>query len=281
MADQPLRSASTNGTLTPMETLVANSDESGSNSDDFGSNSDESTQKLPPIMQKQIEQQKSTPLVKSFAEVVANSAGNRSLHQHPSDLRNLFLADHNPQPLSIMSVNQGRPTLSFAYAETEELAAPYRFSLVGKFSHGAPPYSQMHQLIAKLGIQGAFTVSMINSKHTLISLSSESDYSRLWLRRIWFLQGFPMRIFKWMPTFTPTQESSVVLIWVCFPELPAHLFRKEALFSIASMVGSPLQIDALTLNKSKLSQARVYVEIDLLKPIIEEFDLHNNGVTIV
>ncbi|KAL2228338.1 UNVERIFIED_CONTAM: hypothetical protein Sindi_1813500 [Sesamum indicum] len=122
---------------------------------------------------------------------------------------------------------------------------------------------------------------MINSKHTLISLSCESDYSRLWLRRIWFLQGFPMRIFKWTPTFTPTQESSVVPIWVCFPELPAHLFRKEALFSVASMVGSPLQIDALTLNKSKLSQARVCVEIDLLKPIIEEFDLHINGVTIV
>ncbi|KAL2237684.1 UNVERIFIED_CONTAM: hypothetical protein Sindi_0960100 [Sesamum indicum] len=257
-----------------METLVANSAS-------FDSNSNESTQKLPLDLQKHAEQQKSSSLIKSFAEAVSNSTGNRSLHQHPCDLRKFFLADHNPQPLSIKSVNHGRPTLSFADAETEELAAPYRFSLVGKFSHGAPPYSQMHQLIARLGIQGAFTVSMINSKHALISLSSESDYSRLWLRRIWFLQGFPMRIFKWMPTFTPTQESSVVPIWVCFPELPAHLFRKEALFSVASMVGSPLQIDALTLNKSKLSKARVCVEIDLLKPIIEEFDLHINGVTIV
>ncbi|KAL2223915.1 UNVERIFIED_CONTAM: hypothetical protein Sindi_3034600 [Sesamum indicum] len=257
-----------------MKTLVANS--AG-----FDSNSSESTQKLPLDLQKHAEQQKSSSLIKSFAEAVSNSTGNRSLHQHPCDLRKFFLADHNPQPLSIKSVNHGRPTLSFADAETEELAAPYRFSLVGKFSHGAPPYSQMHQLIARLGIQGAFTVSMINSKHALISLSSESDYSRLWLRRIWFLQGFPIRIFKWMPTFTPTQESSVVPIWVCFPELPAHLFCKEALFSVASMVGSPLQIDALTLNKSKLSKARVCVEIDLLKPIIEEFDLHINGVTIV
>ncbi|KAL0291549.1 UNVERIFIED_CONTAM: hypothetical protein Scaly_2632300 [Sesamum calycinum] len=90
-----------------------------------------------------------------------------------------------------------------------------------------------------------------------------------------------MRIFKWTPTFTPMHESSVVPIWVCFPKLLAHLFRKEALFSVASMVGSPLQIDALTLNKSKLSQARVCVEIDLLKPIIEKFDLHINGVTII
>ncbi|KAL0283416.1 UNVERIFIED_CONTAM: hypothetical protein Sradi_7230000 [Sesamum radiatum] len=90
-----------------------------------------------------------------------------------------------------------------------------------------------------------------------------------------------MRVFKWTPTFTPTQESSVVPIWVSFPELPAHLFRKDALFSVASMIGSPLQVDTLTLNKSKLSQARVCVEIDLLKPINEELDLLVNGVTIV
>ncbi|KAL0336663.1 UNVERIFIED_CONTAM: hypothetical protein Sradi_4878200 [Sesamum radiatum] len=138
----------------------------------------------------------------------------------------------------------------------EELAAAYRFSLMGKFSHRAPPNSHMHQLIARLGIKGMFTVSMINSKHTLISLSSEEDYSRLWLRSIWFLQGFPMRVFKWTPTFTPMQESSIVPIWVCFLELLTHLFRKETLFSVASIVGSPLQIDDLTLNKSKLSQTR-------------------------
>ncbi|KAL0407597.1 UNVERIFIED_CONTAM: putative ribonuclease H protein [Sesamum radiatum] len=233
--------------------------------------------------QTQTEKQNSpqTAPKKSFAEAVSNSTANRNIHHQPPDLRKYFLADHSPQPFGIKSFIHGRPTLSFTDTETEELAAPYRFSLVGKFSHGAPSYSQMHQLIARLGIQGAFTVSMINSKHTLISLTSESDYSRLWLRRIWFLQGFPMRVFKWTPTFTPTQESSIVPIWVSFPELPAHLFCKDALFSVASMIGSPLQVDTLTLNKSKLSQARVCVEIDLLKPIIEEFDLLVNGVTIV
>ncbi|KAL0284283.1 UNVERIFIED_CONTAM: hypothetical protein Sradi_7203400 [Sesamum radiatum] len=261
----------------PTGSLVANSAEP------LTMNSAESTQDLPHVHQTQSVKQNSshTTPEKSFAEAVSNATANRNIHHQPPDLRKFFLADHIPQPIGVKSLIGGRPTLSFTDAETEELAAPYRFSLVGKFSHGAPPYSQMHQLIARLGIQGAFTVSMINSKHTLISLTSESDYSRLWLRRIWFLQGFPMRVFKWTPTFTPTQESSVVPIWVSFPELPAHLFRKDALFSIASMIGSPLQVDDLTLNKSKLSLARVCVEIDLLKPLNEELDLLVNGVTIV
>ncbi|KAL0283313.1 UNVERIFIED_CONTAM: hypothetical protein Sradi_7233500 [Sesamum radiatum] len=248
----PLRPASTIGAAMPTGSLVANSAEP------LTMNSAESTQDLPHVHQTQSVKQNSshTTPEKSFAEAVSNATANRNIHHQPPDLRKFFLADHIPQPIGVKSLIGGRPTLSFTDAETEELAAPYRFSLVGKFSHGAPPYSQMHQLIARLGIQGAFTVSMINSKHTLISLTSESDYSRLWLRRIWFLQGFPMRVFKWTPTFTPTQESSVVPIWVSFPELPAHLFRKDALFSIASMIGSPLQVDDLTLNKSKLSLAR-------------------------
>ncbi|KAL0359941.1 UNVERIFIED_CONTAM: hypothetical protein Sradi_3678600 [Sesamum radiatum] len=121
---------------------------------------------------------------------------------------------------------------------------------------------------------------MINARHVLISLSNEADFSRMWLRRIWYIQGFPMRVFKWTPTFTPTQESSIVPVWVCFPELPAHLFHKDGLLAVASMIGTPLQIDDATLNQSKLSKARVGIEIDLTAPIVEDFDLQINGRTI-
>ncbi|KAL0294604.1 UNVERIFIED_CONTAM: hypothetical protein Scaly_3118700 [Sesamum calycinum] len=43
---------------------------------------------------------------------------------------------------------------------------------------------QLMRLVAGLGIQGAFTVRMINAKHVLISQSIDMDFSRLWLRRI-------------------------------------------------------------------------------------------------
>ncbi|KAL0317829.1 UNVERIFIED_CONTAM: hypothetical protein Sangu_2197200 [Sesamum angustifolium] len=90
-----------------------------------------------------------------------------------------------------------------------------------------------------------------------------------------------MRIFKWSPTFNPNHESSIVPIWVSLPELPAHLFQKEALFAIANNIGTPLQIADSTYNKSNLSKARVCVEIDLLKPTLEEIDIQICGVTIV
>ncbi|KAL2224095.1 UNVERIFIED_CONTAM: hypothetical protein Sindi_3009900 [Sesamum indicum] len=192
-----------------------------------------------------------------------------------------FLAD-SPQPAigTILTDDQG-PKLLFTDAETEVLAAPFKFALVGKFSHGAPSYSMLHKLMAGTGIKNRFTVSMLNNRHVLISLSCESDYTRLWLRRIWYIQGYPMRVFKWTLTFTPSKESSIVPVWVNFPELPAHLFHKEVLFTVASMIGTPLQIDDATLNQSKLSKARACIELDLLKPRLENFQIQICGATIV
>ncbi|KAL2225666.1 UNVERIFIED_CONTAM: hypothetical protein Sindi_2927600, partial [Sesamum indicum] len=96
------------------------------------------------------------------------------------------------------------------------------------------------------------------------------DYTRLWLRRIWYIQGYPMRVFKWTPTFTTSKES-----------INSHLFRKEVLFTVASMIGTPLQIDDATLNQSKLSKARACIELDLLKPRLENFQIQICGATIV
>ncbi|KAL0359387.1 UNVERIFIED_CONTAM: hypothetical protein Sangu_0788100 [Sesamum angustifolium] len=90
-----------------------------------------------------------------------------------------------------------------------------------------------------------------------------------------------MRVFKWSPTFTPEQESSITPIWVNFLELPAHLYRKDALFAIANNIGTPLQIANSTLNQSNLAKARVCVEIDLLKPLLMEIDLKICDATIV
>ncbi|XP_020552547.1 uncharacterized protein LOC110012599 [Sesamum indicum] len=237
----------------------------------------ELTRSTQPVKPPELSQQLfSTPMPpkRTFAEVVAPSKAPQTASQK------FFFADSPPPSIGAVLTDEKGPTLVFSDAETETLAAPFRLALVGKFSHGKPQFRHLHRLIAGLGVKGAFTVSMLNAKHVLICLSNESDFSYLWLRRIWHIQGFPMRIFKWTPSFTPTQESSIIPIWVRFPELPANLFHKDALFAIANMIGTPLQIDDCTLNQSKLSNARIGIEIDLTKPLVEGFNLQINGVTI-
>ncbi|XP_042451511.1 uncharacterized protein LOC122036296 [Zingiber officinale] len=49
------------------------------------------------------------------------------------------------------------------------------------------------------------------------------------------------------------------------------MFCKRGLFAAASIIGRPLKLDEATADGSRLSMGRVCVEIDLLKPRVEDF----------
>ncbi|KAL0455106.1 UNVERIFIED_CONTAM: hypothetical protein Slati_0849800, partial [Sesamum latifolium] len=123
------------------------------------------------------------------------------------------------------------------------------------------------------GFRGDFSVRAINVRHVFIRFTVEEDYTRLWLKPIWFINGFPMRVFKWTPTFNLREESPIVPVWVRLLELPIQFFNQEALFSIAQLLGTPLRTDVFTTTLVRPSVARVCVEVNLLKPLQTEIGL--------
>ena len=73
-------------------------------------------------------------------------------------------------------------------------------------------------------------------------------------------------VLKSMPgyfDFAPN-EMTRVLVWIKFPNLPFKCWSLKCLSNIASVLGKPLQCDKLTSTMSRLSYARVLVELDLL-----------------
>ncbi|KAL0329001.1 UNVERIFIED_CONTAM: hypothetical protein Sradi_4886800 [Sesamum radiatum] len=200
----------------------------------FCFNSDEFTPLTRAINPNSAESTRSAPTQqstsKSFCDAIAEK---RNPPHHTAELKNFYLANANSPQIGTIDYINGRPTVRFSDSETQALAVGFHLTLIGKFSKGSPPYSQLHLLLSDLGIKGKFT------------------------------------------------ESSIVPVWVSLPELPAHLFRKDVLFVIAKIIGTPLQIDHSTANQSKFLKARVCVEIDLLKPMPQEVDLQICGETIV
>lgn len=59
----------------------------------------------------------------------------------------------------------------------------------------------------------------------------------------------------------------MVPIWFKFSKLPIHFFYPKALVFLASLFGSPLQLDSATLSMKRPSVACIQVEIDLLKKL--------------
>ncbi|GAA0140490.1 hypothetical protein LIER_35249 [Lithospermum erythrorhizon] len=96
------------------------------------------------------------------------------------------------------------------------------------------------------------------------------DYTRLWVRLIWYVQSCSMRIFKWTPKFHPSKESPLTPIWVHFHLLPLYLFEGEGLLSVANSIGRPLRIDSHNVDRVKLGTASVCVELDVSKPLMNE-----------
>ncbi|KAL9461919.1 hypothetical protein AB3S75_004838 [Citrus x aurantiifolia] len=168
------------------------------------------------------------------------------------------------------STHRGEPAIFFTEEEINIMAAPFKLALVGKFSFGRPPIDVIRKFFVALGLKGTVDISLLDPRHILIQLYLEEDYTRIWLRQSWFIDGRAMRVFKWSTTFHSSEESPIVPVWVSLPFLPVHYMKcKEALYSIAATIGKPLRIDHATAAVSRPTVARVLIEYDISRPLLK------------
>ncbi|KAK6121385.1 hypothetical protein DH2020_044867 [Rehmannia glutinosa] len=146
----------------------------------------------------------------------------------------------------------------------------HQLTLIGKFSFAIPHPKGIDSGLSALNLKGTYSWSFANPSHIIIKLQLEEDFNKLWMGTLWSLGDCPMRVFKWTPSFNPRIEAPLAPVWIRLPGLPIHFFDHNALFAIGMIIGTPLQVDSLTTSRSRLSMARVCVELDLLKERIEE-----------
>jgi len=98
----------------------------------------------------------------------------------------------------------------------------------------------------------------------------------------YLVYGRPL-IPKAMPKYFDfgTDEMSCVPVWVKFPNLPLKCWSSRCLSKIASKLGKPIQSDQLTFNMSRISYARVLMELDLLADLKSSIVINlPNGATL-
>ncbi|KAF3624236.1 hypothetical protein FXO37_31460 [Capsicum annuum] len=184
----------------------------------------------------------------------------------------------NPQKQSIPAIpikpiifHHGEPTVQWSLDEVQRMIIHenLQYSIVGKFSYSRPEIHDLRMLIpSQCEIKGDCNIGFLCNRHVLIRCTQLEDYIQLLSKPAYYIKDkhmyHQMRPLKWDPWFNPMEETSVAMAWISFPTLPPHYFVKEALFSLASAVGKPLQVDLATKNKTRPSYARVKVEVDLL-----------------
>ncbi|XP_020694674.1 uncharacterized protein LOC110108388 [Dendrobium catenatum] len=170
---------------------------------------------------------------------------------------------------------KGCPALLFEDSVVSQLAAPFSFTLVGKFVMRRPNLDIIHKFFYSLNFFGSFNVSLLDPKHIAIQLSNDLDYSRIFSRRSYYIQGCQMRLLKWSPEFDVREESPIAPVWIGFPNLRLHFFSSYILFGMASVFCRPLQTDQAMASLSRPYVARVLVELDVTKKYPHEIWLRS------
>ncbi|KAG5595917.1 hypothetical protein H5410_037149 [Solanum commersonii] len=111
-------------------------------------------------------------------------------------------------------------------------------------------------------------IRLFRNKHILIRLTQREDFINLISKGAFYISSkdgysYLMRTLIYDSRFKTTEETTKTFTWISFPNLLPTYFAKNCLFSLASAVGRPVQLDLATINRTRPSCARVKVLVDL------------------
>ena len=97
------------------------------------------------------------------------------------------------------------------------------------------------------------------------------DYNNVLNGGPWFIGEHFLSIRRWEPNFKPTKVScSLVAVWIRLPKLPFEYYELAILKEIGNAIGPVLRIDSNTASEVRGWYARICVQIDLCKPLINQ-----------
>lgn len=93
----------------------------------------------------------------------------------------------------------------------------------------------------------------------------------------WHMVKMPLVLKRWSPNLTLLREDlSSVPLWTRLYGIPLEYWFEEGLSYIASAIGKPLYTDRMTSLKTRISYARLCVEVGATSDLIKEFDVQGN-----
>jgi len=207
------------------------------------------------------------PLPNVSRSIIANYANALTNHNTTQGRK----AGIEPIPMKQLSYNNGIPILVWTEEEVDRMniLEDLQYAVIGKFSYGWPELEELRTILPhQCNIKGECKIGLLRNRHILIRLDQKADFINLMSKSIYYTlakdgYSYSMRPQIYDAKFKVDEETTQAMAWISFPDLKPTYFVREALFSLATAVGKPLQLDMATINKTRPSCARVKVQVDI------------------
>ncbi|KAK4400031.1 hypothetical protein Sango_1109200 [Sesamum angolense] len=210
---------------------------------------------------------------------VSLSAENVAATATKTSFAGLFSANRNLTTESMLTkftVEDGPLTL-----ETNDLIdvrTKLGFCLVGYIAEKFPGLKALRALSQSWGA----SFQLHDSGWLIFRFARAEDRQRILAGGPYFVYGRPL-LLKIMPDCFEFKEDDISLtpVWATLPSLPFECWHPNALGKIGSHLGTPIAMDSLTMKMERVSYARILVEVDASKKLVDhvEFILPNTTKT--
>ncbi|XP_026419616.1 uncharacterized protein LOC113315568 [Papaver somniferum] len=163
----------------------------------------------------------------------------------------------------------------------------WKYSLIGRLDFVHLKFSDAATILRnQWKLKDKYQLIPLGKGFFTIKLSSIEDKEYITSGK-WEVQDQVLRVRNWIPNFRPeNQRTSKAMVWVHYRGLSLEYWDEETLFTIIRAIGTPIKVDAATLQYQSGYYAKVLIEIDLAKTIpnklwiITKYGAFSQGVTL-
>lgn len=108
----------------------------------------------------------------------------------------------------------------------------------------------------------------------IVKLLNIEEYEQALSNGHWLIGDNYLHVQRWRSNFSAKYATIKSMpIWVCFPNLPVEYYKEAWLKKTWDLIGRTIKVDDTTCATSRGKFARVWVKIDLRKPLRSKFIL--------
>ncbi|XP_075077189.1 uncharacterized protein LOC142163933 [Nicotiana tabacum] len=104
----------------------------------------------------------------------------------------------------------------------------------------------------------------------MIKFQTIEDLNAVYYSGPYSINNRPIILKPWTPEFDfNTEFPTEIPLWVKFPNLPMNCWSSNSLSRIASVIGTPIFADECTSKQTRISYARMLVEVNVTRELPE------------